>query len=129
MAVVLGLVTAFAWAFSNVFTQKAARTSTPPVALMFSVLLISAAAVLPIALLVDGLRGPWTIEALTWPVAGGALSVVEFGDGSRTHAEGERRYHRDQSLSRMWQLHGCLSCVGARSKTQIAFGCAQLDDS
>ena len=36
MAVVLGLVTAFAWAFSNVFTQKAARTSTPPVALMFS---------------------------------------------------------------------------------------------
>ena len=78
MAVVLGLVTAFAWAFSNVFTQKAARTSTPPVALMFSVLLISAAAVLPIALLVDGLRGPWTVEALAWPVAGGALSVLGF---------------------------------------------------
>ena len=78
MAVVLGLVTAFAWAFSNVFTQKAARTSTPPVALMFSVLLIATAAVLPIALLVDGLRGPWTIDALAWPVAGGALSVLGF---------------------------------------------------
>ena len=78
MAVVFGLVTAFAWAFSNVFTQKAARTSTPPVALMFSVLLIATAAVLPIALLVDGLRGPWTIDALAWPVAGGALSVLGF---------------------------------------------------
>ena len=78
MAVIFGLVTAFAWAFSNVFTQKAARTATPPVTLMFSVLLVATAAVLPVALLVDGLRGPWTPAALAWPMAGGALSVLGF---------------------------------------------------
>ena len=78
MAVVFGLVTAFSWAFANVFTQKVSRTATPPVALMFGVLLVTTMAVLPFALVIDGVHGPWTVESLAWPVVGGALSDVGF---------------------------------------------------
>ena len=78
MAVLLGLVTAFSWAFANVFTQKATRTHAKPAVIMFWVLAVTTAAVLPVALIVDRGAGPWTLEGLAWPVAGGALSDVGF---------------------------------------------------
>ena len=78
MAVVLGLVTAIAWAFANVFTQRAARVERSPVLIMFWVLAICTAAILPIALLVDGGEGPWTLRALAWPVAAGIAANVGF---------------------------------------------------
>ena len=78
MAVLLGLVTAFSWAFANVFTQKASRTKTAPAVIMFWVLAVCTAAVLPIALVVDGGEGPWTPRALAWPVVAGLCANVGF---------------------------------------------------
>ncbi|MGI9117079.1 MAG: EamA family transporter [Gaiellales bacterium] len=78
MAVVLGLVTAFSWAFANVFTQRATRTRTPPAVIMFWVLAVTTAAVFPVALVVDRGAGPWTFAGLAWPIAGGALADVGF---------------------------------------------------
>lgn len=78
MAVLLGLVTAFSWAFANVFTQQATRTRAKPAVIMFWVLAVTTATVLPVALVVDRGAGPWTLSGLAWPVAGGALSDVGF---------------------------------------------------
>ena len=78
MTVLFGLVTAFAWAFANVFTQQVTRTKTKPAVIMFWVLTVTTAAVLPFALIVDQLEGPWTIEGLAWPVAAGVLADVGF---------------------------------------------------
>jgi drug/metabolite transporter (DMT)-like permease len=78
VTVLFGLVTAFAWAFANVFTQQVTRTKTKPAVIMFWVLIVTTAAVLPLALIVDQLEGPWTIEGLAWPVAAGVLADVGF---------------------------------------------------
>ena len=78
MTVLLALVTAFSWAFANVFTQKATRTATPSAAIMFWVLVTTTAAVVPVALAVDRLEGPWTPAGLAWPVAGGILADLGF---------------------------------------------------
>ena len=78
MTVLFGLVTAFAWAFANVLTQQVTRTKTKPAVIMFWVLIVTTAAVLPLALIVDHLEGPWTIEGLAWPVAAGVLADVGF---------------------------------------------------
>lgn len=78
MVVLLGLITAFSWAFANVFTQKASRTKTAPAVIMFWVLVVTAAVVLPIALIVDRLEGPWTPAGLGWPVLAGLLAAVGF---------------------------------------------------
>ena len=78
MAVLLGLVTAFSWAFANLFTQRVSRTGTAPAAIMFWVLVVTTAAVLPVALVVDRGEGPWTPAGLAWPVAGGVLADVGF---------------------------------------------------
>ena len=78
MTVLFGLVTAFAWAFANVFTQQVTRTKTKPAVIMFWILTVTTAAVLPLALIVDHLEGPWTIEGLAWPVAAGVLADVGF---------------------------------------------------
>ena len=78
MTVLLALVTAFSWAFANVFTQRATRTATPAAVIMFWVLAVTTAAVLPFALAVDRLEGPWTPAGLAWPVAGGLLADVGF---------------------------------------------------
>ena len=50
MTVLFGLVTAFAWAFANVFTQQVTRTKTKPAVIMFWILTVTTAAVLPLAL-------------------------------------------------------------------------------
>jgi drug/metabolite transporter (DMT)-like permease len=60
MVVLFGLITAFSWAFANVFTQQATRTRTKPAVIMFWVLLVTTAAILPFALAIDHLQGPWT---------------------------------------------------------------------
>lgn len=78
MAVLLGLVTAVAWAFANVFTQRASRIERSPILIMFWVLAICTVAVLPVALVVDGGEGPWTPRALAWPVAAGVCANVGF---------------------------------------------------
>ncbi|MFM9125159.1 MAG: EamA family transporter [Actinomycetota bacterium] len=78
MAVLLGLVTAVAWAFANVFTQRASRIERSPILIMFWVLTICTVAVLPVALVVDGGEGPWTPRALAWPVAAGVCANVGF---------------------------------------------------
>ena len=49
MVVLFGLITAFSWAFANVFTQQATRTRTKPAVIMFWVLLVTTAAILPLA--------------------------------------------------------------------------------
>ena len=69
MVVLFGLVTAFSWAFANVFTQQASRTKTKPAVIMFWILIVTAAVVLPIALIVDHLEGPWTPAGLGWPAS------------------------------------------------------------
>lgn len=78
MTVALGLVTAVAWAVANVFTQRASRVEQSPALIMFWVLAVCTAAVLPIALLVDGTGGPWTPRALAWPVVAGVSANVGF---------------------------------------------------
>lgn len=78
MAVLLGLVTAVAWAIANVFTQRAARIEPSPVQIMFWVLAICTVAVLPVALIVDGGAGPWTPRAVAWPIAAGTCANVGF---------------------------------------------------
>ena len=78
MTVALGLVTAVAWAVANVFTQRASRVEQSPALIMFWVLAVCTAAVLPIALLVDGTGGPWTPRALAWPVLAGVSANVGF---------------------------------------------------
>lgn len=78
MTVVLGLVTAVAWAVANVFTQRAARVEHSPVLIMFWVLAVCTMAVLPIALVVDGIGGPWTMRTLAWPVVAGVSANVGF---------------------------------------------------
>lgn len=78
MVVLFGLVTAFSWAFANVFTQKASRTQTKPAVIMFWILVVTTAAVLPFALVVDRLEGPWTPAGLAWPVLAGVLADVGF---------------------------------------------------
>ena len=78
MVVLLGLVTAFSWAFANLFTQQASRTRTAPAAIMFWILGVTTAAVLPFALVVDHLQGPWTPAGLAWPVLAGALADIGF---------------------------------------------------
>ena len=78
MAVLLGLLTAVAWAFANVFTQRASRIERSPVLIMFWVLAICTVAVLPVALVVDGGEGPWTPRALAWPIAAGVCANVGF---------------------------------------------------
>ena len=78
MAVLLGLVTAIAWAVANVFTQRAARVEHSPILIMFWVLAICTTAVLPVALIVDGGEGPWTLRALAWPLAAGLSANVGF---------------------------------------------------
>ncbi|MFM7693278.1 MAG: EamA family transporter [Actinomycetota bacterium] len=78
MAVLLGLVTAVAWAFANVFTQRVSRIERSPILIMFWVLAICTVAVLPVALVVDGGEGPWTPRALAWPVAAGVCANVGF---------------------------------------------------
>jgi len=77
MVVVLGLVTAFSWAFANLFTQQAARRAEPQV-IVFWVLLVCCAALVPSSLLIDGTEGPWTLRALAPPVAAGLLGNVGF---------------------------------------------------
>jgi len=78
VTVALGLVTAVAWAVANVFTQRASRVEQSPALIMFWVLAVCTAAVLPIALLVDGTGGPWTPRALAWPVLAGVSANVGF---------------------------------------------------
>ena len=78
MVVLFGLITAFSWAFANVFTQQATRTRTKPAVIMFWVLLVTTAAILPFALAIDHLQGPWTAGSLAWPIAAGALADVGF---------------------------------------------------
>jgi drug/metabolite transporter (DMT)-like permease len=78
VTVALGLVTAVAWAVANVFTQRASRVEQSPALIMFWVLAVCTAAVLPIALLVDGTGGPWTPRALAWPVVAGVSANVGF---------------------------------------------------
>ena len=78
MVVLFGLITAFSWAFANVFTQRATRTRTKPAVIMFWVLLVTTAAILPFALAIDHLQGPWTPGSLAWPIAAGALADVGF---------------------------------------------------
>ena len=78
MVVLFGLITAFSWAFANVFTQQATRTRTKPAVIMFWVLLVTTAAILPFALAIDHLQGPWTPGSLAWPIAAGALADVGF---------------------------------------------------
>lgn len=78
MTVLLGLGTAIAWALANVFTQRAARIETSPLLVMFWVLAVSAGAVVPAALLVDGLAGPWDARTLALPIAAGLLANVGF---------------------------------------------------
>jgi drug/metabolite transporter (DMT)-like permease len=45
---------------------------------MFWILIVTTAAVLPFALIVDRLQGPWTVEGLAWPVAAGLLADIGF---------------------------------------------------
>ncbi|PHX80446.1 MAG: hypothetical protein CK540_07780 [Thermoleophilia bacterium] len=78
MTVLLGLGTAFAWAFANVFTQRVSRTKTRPAVIMFWILIVTTAAVLPLALIVDRLEGPWTFTGLAWPVTAGVLADAGF---------------------------------------------------
>lgn len=78
MVVLFGLITAFSWAFANVFTQQASRTRTKPAVIMFWILLVTSAVVLPFALAIDHLQGPWTFAGLAWPIAAGALADVGF---------------------------------------------------
>jgi drug/metabolite transporter (DMT)-like permease len=78
LTVLLGLATAVAWAVANVFTQRAARVEHSPVLIMFWVLAVCTAAVLPIALIVDGTGGPWTARTLAWPVVAGVSATIGF---------------------------------------------------
>jgi drug/metabolite transporter (DMT)-like permease len=78
MVVLFGLITAFSWAFANVFTQQATRTRTKPAVIMFWVLLVTTAAILPFALAIDHLQGPWTPGSLAWPIAAGVLADLGF---------------------------------------------------
>jgi drug/metabolite transporter (DMT)-like permease len=78
LTVLLGLTTAIAWALANAFTQRAARIESSPVLVMFWVLVVSATAVVPVALLVDGLAGPWDPESLALPIAAGLLANLGF---------------------------------------------------
>ncbi len=76
MTAVLGLLTAFAWATSNVFTQKMSRTGAPTSAVMFWILVVVTATIVPVAIAVDGVDGPWNAHAVAWPVAGGVLATI-----------------------------------------------------
>jgi drug/metabolite transporter (DMT)-like permease len=76
MTVVLGLVTAFAWAFANLFTQQVSRQRLRPAVVMFWVLLVTTAAILPVAFLVHGVEGPWNLRSLAWPISAGILADV-----------------------------------------------------
>ncbi len=78
MTVLLGLITAFAWAFANLFTQQASRLRLPPALVMFWVLVVTSSAVVPLVLIIDRGEGPWTPAALAWPVAAGLLANVGF---------------------------------------------------
>lgn len=78
MVVLIGLVTAVAWAVSNLFTQQASRRERSALLVMTWVLIISAGAVIPVALVVDRLEGPWSAATLAWPAAAGLFAVVGF---------------------------------------------------
>lgn len=78
MVVVLGLATAFAWAFSNLFTQQASRQGLDPRVIMAWVLVISSASLVPVALLLHGTEGTWTIRALAAPVLAGVFANLGF---------------------------------------------------
>lgn len=78
MTVALGLVTAFAWALANLFTQQVSRQRLEPAVVMFWVLVVTSAVVVPLALVLDRGAGPWTLRDLAWPVGAGLLADVGF---------------------------------------------------
>jgi drug/metabolite transporter (DMT)-like permease len=66
VTVLFGLSAAFSWAFASVFVQKSSRLVDLRVMLVV-MLLISTCLVVPVALIVDGLQGPFNIQALAIP--------------------------------------------------------------
>lgn len=76
MSVVLGLATAIAWAFSNMFTLRLARLELDQTVVMAGILGVATAALVPVALIVDRGAGPWSVAALAWPFGAGVSAVV-----------------------------------------------------
>lgn len=77
MTVLLGLSAAFSWAFASIFVQKASRQMDLRV-MLFAMLVISTSVVVPAALIVDGLQGPFNVQALAAPVLAGVAGNVGF---------------------------------------------------
>ena len=77
MTVLLGLSAAFSWAFASVFVQKSSRLVDLRVMLVV-MLLISTCLVVPVALIVDGLQGPFNLQALGPPALAGIAGNIGF---------------------------------------------------
>ena len=77
MTVLFGLSAAFSWAFASVFVQKSSRLVDLRVMLVV-MLLISTCLVVPVAVIVDGLQGPFNIQALAIPALAGVAGNVGF---------------------------------------------------
>lgn len=77
MTVILGLAAAVAWATMNIPLQRGARALDPR-AMLFWILLIGTSAVIPVALVVDGLAGPFTPRSLVVPVLAGVIANAGF---------------------------------------------------
>jgi len=77
MTILFGLGAAFGWATSNVFLRGLSRSIDHRVTLVF-VLLVATSIVVPTALIVDGLQGPFTPRSIAIPAAAGILGNVGF---------------------------------------------------
>lgn len=76
MTALLGLITAVSWAFSNLFTHRLSRLELEMPVVVTGIIGVACAALVPLALLVDGAAGPWTPDALAWPVLGGGCATA-----------------------------------------------------
>jgi drug/metabolite transporter (DMT)-like permease len=77
VTILFGLSAAFAWATSNVFLRGLSRSIDHRVTLVF-VLLVATSIVVPTALIVDGLQGPFTPRSIAIPAVAAILGNVGF---------------------------------------------------
>lgn len=75
MTALLGLVTAVSWAFSNMYTLQLSRLGLHRATVMAGILGVATVGLVPFALFVDRGEGPWTLEAVAWPVGAGCSAV------------------------------------------------------
>lgn len=77
MTVLFGLTAAFSWAFSNVLVQRGSR-GVDSRTVIFWVLLTSTVLIVPAALLVEGLAGPFDLRSLLPAMLAGVFTITGF---------------------------------------------------